>query len=145
MSNTLAIFGPPILREDVLKTGLLNRYPSHAGSQKLLTDLIEEYKRFWRLILNYPHRRVVAPGPVMAVQRVHQTDARVYFDDCMIYFNKFMRRDELAWQGHTDYTGTCDTIMVYQDLFETDPPVAWIDMSRLLGFTKNNVRVLRPH
>ena len=142
MLNDQPTYGPPLLREDILTARLLDWYPSHKGSLILLTNLVEEYKRFWRLILNYPHRRVVAPGPIMAVQRAHQFDARRYFDDCMTYFNKFMRRDMLAWHGRTDYVGTFDTIMVYQDLFATDPPVAWIDMSHLANINRGTVRLL---
>ena len=105
--------------------------------------ILEEYKRFWRLILNYPHRRVVAPGPVMAVQRAHQFDHTIYFDDCMAYFNRFMCRDNLAWRGITDYTGTFETILVYQDMYETDPPGVWGDMYRLSQIKRSSVRMLR--
>lgn len=143
ISNTAASYGPPMLREDVLKARLLDWYPSHQGSVKLLTDLIEEYKRFLRLILNYPHRRVVAPGPIMAVQRVHQFDNKMYFDDYMKYFNRFMGRESLAWHGVTDYVGTFETIMVYQDMYETDPPVAWIDMTNISQIKRGVVRMFR--
>lgn len=143
MSNTLPTFGPPLLQESFLRNTLLDWYPSHRASAELLFQLVEEYKRFWRLILNYPHRRVVAPGPVMAVQRVHQSQTQMYFDDCMAYFKQFKRRDELAWRGRTDYTGTCDTVMVYQDLFQTDPSVAWVDMYQLLQIDRGSVRLLR--
>ena len=73
MQNTPPTYGPPVLQDNVLKATLLAWYPKHDKSVKLLEDLIEEYKRFWRLVLSYPHRRVVAPGPVMEVQRAHQS------------------------------------------------------------------------
>ena len=140
---TKPVYGPPLLREDVLKDRLIDWYPSHTGSVRFLTDLIEEYKRFWRLILNYPQRRVVAPGPVMAVQRVHQFDNKMYFDDCMQYFTRFMRPDTLAWHGVTDHTGTFDTIMTYQHMFKTEPPVAWVDMAKTFELKRGSVRLLR--
>ena len=133
-SNTLPTYAPPILQDVKLKKELLLWYPSHSDTQSLLADLVEEYKRFWRLILSYPHRRVVAPGPVMAVQRVHQAiDEDRYFDDCMNYFERFMPRNELAWGGLSDHMGTHDTVMVYEDLFRTEPPRAWADMARIVG------------
>ncbi len=142
VSNYQPTFGPPLLREKAIQARLLEWYPSHAGSVSLLADLVEEYKRFWRLVLNYPHRKVVAPGPIMAVQRAHQSDAERYFDDCMNYFNKFMPRDALAWQGTSDLRGTIDTIMVYRDLFTTDPGAAWIDMFQLVPINRGTVRLL---
>ena len=143
MSATTPTFGPPMLGDDWLKTKLLMWYPSHKTRSILIEQLVEEYKRFWRLILNFPQRRVVAPGPVMAVQRVHQSDAPRYFNDCMTYFNQFKRPDELAWRGHTDYVGTSDTIMAYQHMFKASPHIAWIDMSHLVNFDRTTVRLLR--
>jgi hypothetical protein len=143
MQNSHATYGPPQLPERWLKAALLDAYPSHHNTRNFLFDLVEEYKRFWRLILNYPHRRVVAPGPVMAVQRIHQSDAQLYFNDCMEYFRRFMRRDDLAWRGHTDHVGTFDTIVVYQDMFKTDLPVAWIDMAHLAQMPYGSVKLLR--
>ena len=131
-----------MLQGNVLKNKLLILYPNHRCSHNLLADLVEEYKRFWRLVLSYPHRRVVAPGPVMAVQRVHQIDEDRYYDDCMTYFNRFMSRKDLAWQGKTDHLGTHDTIMVYQDLFKADPPRAWADMTHIIALKKSRYRVV---
>lgn len=141
--NSQPVYGPPLLRENMLKARLLDWYPGHQESLQLLTDLIEEYKRFWRLILNYPHRRVVAPGPVMAVQRAHQYDAPMYFADCMNYFSKFMRSDELAWHGRNDHRGTFDTVMAYQDLYSSAPGGAWNDMTHLASIGRGKVQLLR--
>ena len=142
MLNTPPTYGSPVLQDHVLKATLLAWYPKHDKSVKLLEDLIEEYKRFWRLVLSYPHRRVVAPGPVMDVQRAHQSNQRRYFDDCMNYFNEFKRRRDFAWKGRTDYVGIHDTITVYQDLFQTNPPGIWNDMSEIYGLKKGIFRLI---
>lgn len=142
MQNTLPTYGPPSLNEAELKNRLLKWYPSHTGSKNLLDDLVEEYERFWRLVLSYPHRRVVAPGPIMAVQRAHFSNRQSYFQDCMDYFNKFMPPKVLAWGGTADYSGIHDTVTVYRDLYNTNPPDAWADMTNIYGIRRNGLTVV---
>lgn len=143
LQNTLNSYGPPMLNESILRKRLLILYPNHKTSIFLISELVEEYKRFWRMIVNYPHRRVVATGPVMAVQRAHQLNSEEYFWDCMTYFNRFKTRKDLAWHGSEDYTGTHDTYVVYKDLFKEEPHVAWVAMTSLILVKKEPLKIVR--
>jgi hypothetical protein len=109
----------------------------------LISELVEEYKRFWRMILNYPHRRIVATGPIMAVQRAHQCNSEEYFWDCMTYFNQFKTRKDLVWYGLDDYTGTHDTYVVYKDLFNEEPHMAWSAMTHIIKVRTRPLQVVR--
>ncbi len=142
MQNTLPTYGPPQLNENELRSRLLEWYPGHNGSRILLANLVEEYVRLWRLVLSYPHRRVVAPGPILAVQRAHSYNREGYFSDCMAYFNRFMPPKVFAWGGVHDYTGVHDTVSVYKDLFEKNPPEAWADMTDIYGIKRSHLTIV---
>lgn len=143
MSKNLPTYAPPNLNKERLEVELLTQYPSHKGNERLLCELVEEYVRLWRLVLSYPERRVVAPGPIMAVQQIHWYYSREqYFKDCMDYFNKFIPPILLAWKGVTDHLGVHDTVTVYHDLYKADPPRAWADMTSLYAIRKNNLRLV---
>lgn len=120
----------PNISHSWLTGAVLDQYPSHnvpGQPVALIETLVLEYLKLWHLIIHYPEKRVVAPGPILAVQRVHWTHRKQYFDDCMGYFNRYLYR-EMMWGGRTDVQGTLDIVRSYQDLYENPLPEAWSDI-----------------
>jgi hypothetical protein len=128
--NSRTRYFPPEISKDWLDVQMLRSYPAHKSSQvgrELLERLTEEYLKFWRLVLSFPDKRVVATAPILAVQRVHQSNRKEYFDDCMAYFNRFLST-EFCWKGRSDVTGTVDTVSAYRELYRAQPPEQWRDI-----------------
>lgn len=131
-------YAPPPISPRWLTAELLQHYPNHTKSEEHLESLAAEYIKFWRLVLNYPDKRIVAPGPIIAVQRVHWNAKRgeeadldpnmTYIYDCMTYFRKFLRK-ELIWRGRLDILGAVHTVLAYKDLYHELPPPAWQDIT----------------
>ena len=139
--NMQPTYAPPRLDRQRLTGMLLDHYLGHKDSRNLIEALVEEYVRFWRMFLSYPTRRVVAPGPILAVQRIHFWDRERYFNDCMDYFNRFLH-EEFTWRGQSDFVGTHDTVMAYQDLYNTDPPGPWNDLTKTYYIKRSGFRVV---
>jgi hypothetical protein len=121
---------PPQINTGWLNEEMFRRYPGHSvtpSSRTLIEKLTQEYIKFWRLVLSFSDRRVVAPAPILAVQRVHYHDRRRYYDDCMDYFNRFMD-EELRWRGRADVMGTIHTVTAYKTLYGEEPPDPWNDI-----------------
>jgi hypothetical protein len=68
--------------------------------------------------------------------------SKQYFNDCMDYFNRFLAPRDIAWKGTIDHQGTHDTVTVYHDLYSSEPPVAWVDMTSLYCIKKNSLKVV---
>lgn len=129
MSSDTRYF-PPTIDEGWLNNRMFERYPAHKTSplgHDLIERLTQEYLKFWRLIVSFPDRRVVAPATILAVQSVHYADRERYFTDCMDYFRRFRAKD-LCWLGRTDFLGTIDTVRAYNLLYKEDPPEQWHDL-----------------
>jgi hypothetical protein len=119
-----------MIDENWLNQQMFSRYPGHkttCESRTLIEKLTQEYMKFWRLILSFPEKRIVAPAVILTIQRVHYDDRQRYFDDCMGYFNKFLAK-ELRWRGRPDVIGTVDTVRSYRALYQEKPPEQWRDI-----------------
>jgi hypothetical protein len=122
---------------------VVETYPNHHLDDGLITDLVAEYVKLWRLVLNYPTNRVVATGCICAVQRVHQSaDRRSYFAQCMSYFGRYVPAKDIAWQGPMDIRGTIDTVHAYHDLHREFPPPQWGDILAVYGQRRNSYEVV---
>jgi hypothetical protein len=108
----------------------------------LIVKLTEEYLRLWRLVLSYPEKRIVAPGPIIAVQEVHRTHREMYFHDCMEYFRRFMCK-EFVWEGRLDVRGTIDTVVSYKDLYHESPPEQWHDLTKQYDLGRPILRLVQ--
>ncbi len=135
-------FSPPPINVAGLKSSVLAQYPSHRGSLHLIDSLISEYIKFWRLILSYRDKRIVATGPILAVQQVHQQGRQEYFADSMNYFNRYVPVSEMAWRGSTDVQGAVETVSSYTELFSESPPPPWADINALFSFKKTALRIV---
>jgi len=128
--NTRPRYFPPLIDEHWLNQQMFRRYPGHRtthASRALIEKLTQEYVKFWRLIISFPEKRIVAPATILTVQRVHHDDKQRYFDDCMDYFNKFLSK-EFRWGGRPDVIGTVDTFRSYRALYQEKPPEQWHDI-----------------
>ncbi len=134
-------YAPPPISPYWLTEELLKQYPSHAQSKAWLEELAREYLKFWRLVLCYPDKRVVAPGPIVAVQRVHFQHREAYLGDCLSYFNRFLLR-EMIWRGRTDIVGAIDTVRAYKDLYHELPPSPWHDVTSIYNLRIPALRVV---
>ncbi len=135
-------YAPPPISPQWLADAVLHAYPAHRASGRLIEELVHEYLRLWRLIVHYPDKRVVAPGPIIAVQRVHWTHRRRYFEDCMAYFNRYIFK-ECVWGGHQDVAGTLDTVRSYHEFYDTDLPPAWKDMQDAYNLGRAHLRLVQ--
>jgi hypothetical protein len=133
---------PPAINVAGLKSSVLAQYPSHRGSLHLIDSLISEYIKFWRLILSYRDKRIVATGPILAVQQVHQQHREEYFADCMHYFNRYVPAKEMAWGGSIDVRGAVQTVASYNELFQEPPPLPWADITALFSFKRTALRIV---
>ena len=143
MDNRTRYF-PPRIDTTWLNEATFCRYPSHRStdhSRAMIIKLTQEYIKFWRLVLSFPERRIVAPGPILAVQRVHFDDRKRYFDDCMEYFNRYLA-EELYWHGRGDVIGTLETVVSYQTLFKEDPPEPWFDIVAEYNLGRSSLRLV---
>ena len=132
---------PPNISRDWLITEVIHRYPNHQKSRNLIAMLVDEYLRLWRLSLSFSERRIVAPGPIIAVQQVHRTHREEYLHDCMEYFRRFMGQ-ELIWGGRLDVRGTVDTVTSYSDLYNESPPGPWNDMTEVYNLGRPTLRLV---
>ena len=132
---------PPAISPVWLTQELLKHYPNYKLSNFSLEDLAKEYIKFWRLVLSYPEKRVVAPGPIIAVQQVHFAHHEAYFDDCMTYFNRFVLR-ELVWHGQRDIRGAVDTVRAYRDLYHELPPPVWQNITAIYNLKIPSLHVV---
>lgn len=132
-------YSPPSISLSWLTEEMSAHYPSHKQSKTLLEDLSKEYLKFWRLVLSFPERRVVAPGPITAVQRVHWSNHEAYYIDSQTYFNRFLLL-ELVWHGRLDVRGALDTVYAYKELYHESPPPAWQDITHIY-----NLRIAKLH
>ena len=142
--NTRTRYFPPQIDQTWLNQSMLQRYPGHKttkSSRALIEKLTQEYIKLWRLYLSFPERRVVAPGPILAVHRVHYDDRQRYFDDCMDYFNRYVA-EEFFWQGRADVSGTIDTVRSYKDLYDEDPPDPWSDIVAEYNIGRSSLRLV---
>lgn len=106
--------------------------------------VVEEYIKLWWMKREYPSRRIVAPGSILAVQRIHQRignddagksakemtdvyDSEIYRTHCIEYLGFYLDR-EFVWDHRTDHSGTVDTMRAYHDCFHNDPPPPWQQM-----------------
>jgi hypothetical protein len=132
---------PPAIRLNWLVAEILAQYPAHKDSPDLIISLAQEYLKFWRLVLTYPEMRIVAPSPLIAVQRIHWKHRDQYFNDCMDYFRKYLFK-ELVWRGRLDVVGTFQTVRSYYDLYDTYPPEAWVDMNNEYNLGRSHLRLI---
>lgn len=139
--NTRTRYLPPAINRDWLCDELLRQYEGHRESLELLAALVDEYFRLWRLFRMYPERRVVATGPIMAVQRVHYNDRERYFYDCMEYFNRFLN-SEFVWKGRSDVHGTIQTVVSYKELYEVPPPAPWQDITKEFELGRSHLQLV---
>jgi len=121
-------YAPPPLNRSLICTLMLGKYPSHKGSVDLIKELVNEYVKLWHLALEYKTQRIVAPGPIVAVQVVHRDWCPSYFDDCMAYFDRYILPEDFAWQGKTDLLGVQETVDAYRNVHQHRPPVQWKDL-----------------
>ena len=136
-------YAPPPIDQRFLSRLVLEAYPSHQSCANLIDILVSEYVKLWRLVLNYPKHRVVAPGCLCAVQKVHQSADRLsYFVDSMSYFGRYVSIKDLAWFGPMDIKGTVDTVHAYHDLHKEFPPEPWADMNAIYGQRRNSLDVV---
>lgn len=137
-------YGLPSVSHAWLTGAVLTRYPSHnhpGQATALIETLVMEYLKLWHLIIHYPEKRIVAPGPIIAVQRVHWEHRKQYFDDCMGYFNQYLFR-EMIWGGRQDIHGTLDTVRSYYDLYENKLPEAWNDIAHEYNLGRSHLRLI---
>ncbi len=114
------------LTQEVLAT-----YPSHKSSRKLvekIETLVLEYLKFWHLMVQRPEKRIVAPGPIIAVQDVHSSNREIYFQDCMQYFNTYHSKRDMIWGGLPDIEGTIDTVDMYAEVYTQQMSEPWSDL-----------------
>ena len=133
---------PPNINRDWLADEVLNCYPSHQQCPVLIVKLVDEYIKLWRLFLQYPEKRIVAPGPIIAVQEVHKLNRRIYFQHCMEYFRRFLNK-EFVWGGRSDVQGTIDTVRSYIDLYNEQPPEQWVDITTEYNLGRSHLRLVR--
>lgn len=140
MSNNPRYY-PPSIGLDWLVSEILRQYPSHKNTPAVIVTLTQEYIKLWRLVLTYPEKRIVAPGPLIAVQRVHWGHREKYFADCMDYFKKYLFK-ELIWKGRLDVAGTVQTVRAYHDLFAEYPPEPWVDMNNEYNLGRAHLKLV---
>lgn len=136
-----ARYGLPPINHAWLTQEILKQYPSHRDSSTLIETLAMEYLKLWHLILHFPHKRVVAPGPIAAVQRVHWQHREQYFADSMEYFNRYLFR-EMLWGGRHDTIGTLDTVRAYHQLYESELPEAWQDIAHEYNLGRSHLQLV---
>lgn len=127
-------YAPPPLPQQVLCRLLFEAYPSHKTCKELIKLLVEEYAKLWLLIREYPSRRIVAPGAILAVQDIHRSDemrkiynCEIYSSHCIDYLGYYLYK-EAVWDNRFDHRGTVDTMRAYHDCFHNDPPLPWQQM-----------------
>lgn len=136
-------YAPPPIDQSYLCRLVLEQYPSHRSRSDLIAVLVSEYVKLWRLVLNYPGRRIVATPCIIAVQKVHRyTDRTSYFIDSMRYFGKFISEGDLAWRGSKDIKGVLETIHAYLDLQGELPPDPWAEMSSIYGMRRSTLKLI---
>jgi hypothetical protein len=136
-------YAPPPIDQRSLSNLVIEKYQSHQSCRDLIETLVAEYVKLWRLVLSYPEHRIVAPGCISAVQRVHQAaDRRTYFAQSMDYFGRYVPPRDIAWQGPMDIRGSIDTVRAYHDLHREFPPMEWSDILAVYGARRNSLVVI---
>ncbi len=137
-------FAPPPLPRQTLCDLMQKAYPSHKTQRELIVLVVEEYIKLWLLKREYPSRRIVAPGTILAVQHVHQRlgndimapgtektndsyDTEIYRNHCIDYLGFYLYR-EFVWDHLADPRGAVDTMRAYYGCFHNDPPPPWQQM-----------------
>lgn len=121
-------YAPPPLPRQALYHLMLEAYPSHRMCKELIVVLVEEYAKLWLLKREYPSRRIVAPGTILAVQDIHRKKLEeAYRVDCIDYLGFYLYK-EMVWDDRTDHRGTVDTMRAYKDCFHNEPPLPWQQM-----------------
>tara|TARA_B100000745_G_scaffold297064_1_gene243399 strand:- start:43 stop:474 length:432 start_codon:yes stop_codon:yes gene_type:complete len=142
--TTAIRYALPAISHAWLTTEVLAAYPAHdepGEPTALVETLVLEYLKLWHLVIHYPERRVVAPGPIAAIQRVHWKHRKRYFDDCMEYFNRYLFK-EMVWGGRLDISGTLDTVRTYRDLYQNDLPPPWGDIAHEYELGRSHLHVI---
>ena len=120
-------FAPPRLRQRELCELVLEEFESHRACNEPVQLLVGEYWKLWWMRLEHTPRRIVGPGPLIAVQRIHRHKSGTYLEESVSYFGSYIDK-ELAWRGENDALGTVDTMRAYRLHFKEDPPSPWWQM-----------------
>jgi hypothetical protein len=106
----------------------------------MLEELVFEYARWWQLMAIFPQSRIVAPQPVFAVLRAHNSlGMQAYHEDVARYLGLGGIRFRF-WPGPEDIVGALNTTVAYRDVFR-EPTNPWLPMTRIveLQFNTENV------
>lgn len=142
MSNRIRYAPPPLNRQTLTQT-VLSHYPSHRKCSEWIALLVTEYCKLWHLALSYPERRVVAPGCILAVQKVHQhLDRDIYFAESVSYFGRLIALRELSWGGDSDIKGAIETVRSYSELYHEDPAEPWNEMTKRYQLKRSKLRLV---
>jgi|GEM_PF-1405154 len=138
-------FAPPPLPHNLLCRLMLEAYPSHRTCKELIVLLVEEYAKLWLLLREYPSRRIVAPGTILAVQDIHRKKLEeAYRIDCIDYLGFYLYK-EVVWDERADHRGTVDTMRAYHDCFRSDPPPPWKQMVEAYEGGRHALRLVAPN
>jgi hypothetical protein len=111
----------------------------------MLDQLLEEYAKWWRMMLLYPKQRVVAPPPVFIVTYAHfSLGMDEYFNNLREYLGVGGLHHR-RWRGPKDIDGLLDTTFIYRQTYG-EPTNPWLDMFRIVDriVKSDKVIVLRP-
>lgn len=138
-------YAPPPIDQRWLISSLIDAFPSHKEhpeTRSLIHELVYAYLIWWTLMMNFPHRRIVATAPLWAVRRIHASNRERFLADSLDYLGRIPKKSDL-WGGELDFRGTFDTVRSLEELFDSHA-LAWEPLIQTAKRQKSDT-VIRLH
>lgn len=120
-------YTPPQIDEEWLLAKLKDDFQGYKNCKMIngqLYELVQAYVEWWRLMITFPERKILATPPIWYIRIIHSSRQERFFFDCFSYLGQIPQKEQV-WRGREeDISGVQETAISLRALYDQHS-IAW--------------------